>query len=398
MREPFTPATWSVGEKELLAARRRWMRAGYSAILRCADTEGIGMRGFLEVGDKTQRQLVGKTAIEFYRDSLGLTEDSIDTFFGVTNLGVVGSGFDYEVARYTRATSVSAEQYRCPLIDHVHAAGYQNGDKALQDLSLWCDMYDNFESAAVAPSVGMIHSHCLGLGDHQCRWYIEILDPKEVREDDEHIHDYLGRMRESRRGRGDGPWVIDGKTPEDIDRITRENVQLSEDDQDKLWPTTLEKLEQGVLVSSRIGSASLLIAGELLGWDSFVERMEEKEGPILTQAAKETAEERGIYGDTPQAGAVLHEALTLGTLFGPYEIEESTEDRVVASCATCPLVEAGRESGLEDPCSEVSVYCSAAATYEVQALSKDLSQTYTACLGKGDSVCRWVIEKKDSAA
>jgi hypothetical protein len=93
MRTRYAPETWEVSVKELREAVLRWQRMGFSAIFRCVETEGVGMKKFLEVADKTQRDLVGKTAVEFYVDGLGLKGDNMDTFFGVTNLGVVGSGF-----------------------------------------------------------------------------------------------------------------------------------------------------------------------------------------------------------------------------------------------------------------------------------------------------------------
>jgi predicted hydrocarbon binding protein len=41
----------------------------------------------------------------------------------------------------------------------------------------------------------------------------------------------------------------------------------------------------------------------------------------------------------------------------------------------------------------ISTWCSAARTYEAQVIDKDITQTYTHCLAKGDSICRFVIEK-----
>lgn len=394
MRTRYAPETWEVSVKELREAVLRWQRMGFSAIFRCVETEGVGMKKFLEVADKTQRDLVGKTAVEFYVDGLGLKGDNMDTFFGVTNLGVVGSGFDYEVNRTFTETSVSAEQYRCPLMDEIMAAGYDVGDPAIQDVSLWCDMYDNFESAAVAPSIGMIHSHCLGRGDKCCRWYIEVLDPEVRRKEGEHVYDYLSRMRDSYRAKGDEPWVIDGLPPEEVERLTRENVKVTEDQQDLLWETLDEKLKQGVLVSSRNGACSTLIAGELLGWDVFIDRMAEKEGKILTEDARTKCNELGIHGDSAIAGYDLFRALRLGMLYGPYKVEEKTPEKVVCSCDHCPLIEAGLESELGAACKNVMPHCSAVATYQMQALDKDLTQTFTHCLGKGDDRCRFVIEKK----
>ena len=51
------------------------------------------MRKFIELADVTQRDLVGKVAKDFYAEELGLTEDTLDTFMIVTNLGITGCRF-----------------------------------------------------------------------------------------------------------------------------------------------------------------------------------------------------------------------------------------------------------------------------------------------------------------
>ena len=398
MRETFNPDSWTVDVDRLVEARRRYMRAGYSAMFRCVETPGVGMRNFLDVADRTQRELVGRTAREFYLVELGIEEDNLEAFFGVTNVGVVGAGFDYEVNRYANETAVSAEQYRCPLIDHATSAGYPIGHEVYQDMSLWCDTYDNFESAAVATSVAMAHSHCLGKGDHQCRWYIEKVDPAVLRKGDEHIYDYLARMRDSyRAAEPGGPWVIDGLDAAEIDRITRENVEVSEVDQDKLYPTVIDKLEQGVLISVRIAASNLAIAASLQGWDTVIAGMEDKEGPILVAAARQRADQDGIYGFSPAAAHALHVSLNVATGVGPFMVEEQTDTRVVATSEHCPLTEAAVESGLGDYVAGLMAYKGAVATYEARAVSPDFRVTYTHCRSQGDDTCRYVIEKTPAA-
>lgn len=368
MRERYSPDVWEVTSKELEEARMRWMRASWSAIIRCAEADGAGIKKFIERADTTQRAIVAKTAVEDYCAGLGLEELDLNTFFGVTNAGVAGSGFNHEVNRIFEDKLVSAEQYRCPLMDEILEAGYEVGDPLLEDVSLWCDMYDNFESAACAPSVAMTHSHCLGRGDKQCRWFIEDIPKEQRRQEGEGIYEYLSRQRDFYRAKGDGPWVIDGLCPDEIDRITRENVKVTEDQQDELWPTLDGKLEWGVTVSYRIATASILNAGGLLGWDKFVDMMAEKEGPILTKDALKKAKELGIYGFTAVAAFDLYRALRLGSQFEEPVVEEKTADKVVASCKSCPICTAGPEVGLADELKNVSCYCEAVANYQNAAL------------------------------
>lgn len=402
MREPYDPQAAVIDVDTLTEARRRYMRAGYSALFRCVEDPSIGMRRFLEVADSTQRELVGKVAVEYYSRELGMTEDNLATFFGITNVGVVGSGFDYEVNRWDRPTSVSAEQYRCPLIDHATAAGYPIGHRVYDDMSLWCDTYDNFESAAVTPSVAMAHSHCLGRGDHQCRWFIEKIEPERRRKDDEHIFDYLARMRDEYRATtpGDGgPWVIDGLDPAEIDRITRENVGVSEADQDKLFPTPEEKLTQGVLVSARIAGSSIGIAARLMGWDRLIAGMAEKEGAVLTAEARRKANSLGIYGTTAKAAADLHRALNVAMGGGEIRFTEESTERVVGEWESFPLGEALLEAGLADQLGGFKDYLTAAATYECAALGPGISFEFTECTAsENGSTCKFVIESSPVAA
>ena len=378
-----------------LEARTRWGTMALSAILRCAGTEGIGMRHFLELADVTQRKLVGGIAKEFYADQMGLVEDSLKTFIEVTYHGVTGCGFDYEVDAGSTEERCKMEQVRCPIINHAHLAGYNNGDAELHDLSAWCDTYDNFESAAVAPSTVMVHSHCLGRNDRSCRLFMEPLPKNQARGESEPIYDYITRLRDQYRAADpSGPWVIDGKTEDEIEQLRIEALIPAVEIQDELTPTWEAKAKMGSEIWGRIGAVSTIMAGELLGWDEFVSSMSDKQGPLLKKVARDKAEDAGITGDSPKDAARLHEALIAGQGYAGYEISEENDNRLCGSCGNCPIIEWGVEGGMAKGTKSVMQWCSAARTYEAQALSPDLTHTYTKCLGKGDDVCQWVIEKR----
>lgn len=381
-------------EDQYTKSRERWGAMALSAIMRCAGREDVGFRKFLELADTTQRELVGKVAKEFYAKEFNLMEDSIETFFKVTSLGVVGCGFEYEVDAGSTDEKLKAEQYRCPIVDHAHMAGYKNGDSEFDDLGLWCDTYDNFESAAVAPSQGMVHSHCIGRNDRMCRWYIETLEPEVQRQEGEHIYDYTHRMRaEYRERQPDGPWVLDGKTQEETDQLVQDNVSVAHRLQDEIAPTWRDKNRLGSDIWGRIGAVSTVMAGKLLGYDNYVDTMSEKQGPNLQIFARERAEECGITGDSVNDAVSLHNALIVGQGFGAYEINQKSTECIEGACTKCPIAEWAGEAGMAEEAKGISTWCSAARTYEAQVIDENISHTYTHCLANGDAVCRWVIEK-----
>ena len=79
-----------------------------------------------------------------------------------------------------------------------------------------------------------------------------------------------------------------------------------------------------------------------------------------------------------------------------YEIDAGiTDDKYIAVQYKCPIVEYGQAANLGEAAESVINWCSAARTYEAQAIDKNIKHTYTHCLGKGHKICRWVIEKQE---
>lgn len=380
--------------QELHDSRLRWGAMGFSAIMACAAKKEIGIRRFIELADNTQRTLVATVAKDYYAGELGLTEDSLENFLTVTNLGITGAGFDYEVLAEDTETRCVLEANRCPLVDYANMVGYENGDPAMDDLSLWCDTYDNFESEAVTPSQGLIHSHCIGKGDKYCRIICETIDPEEAREDDEHIYDYTARMRKAQQTkRPGGPWVMDNKSPDVIVDMIRDFVGSSVQVQSQIAPTLYDRKRHGSELQGRIGAASVLMAGKLMGWDEFIQVIPDKHGLALRKAAQEKREAIGITESSASDAATLHLALTKGQEFESLKIDSENTNRVEGSCSKCPIVQWGEESGLGDETNHLMAWCTAARTQEAQVIASDLTHTYTHCIGRGDDACRWVIEK-----
>ena len=383
-------------EDQFLKARARWGTMAMSAIMRCAGKPEIGFRNFLELADKTQRELVGRVAREFYVKEMGLEGDTLETFFKVTGLGVTGCGFEYEVDAGCTDEALKCEQYICPIVEHAKMAGYKIGDAEFDDLGLWCDTYDNFESAAVAPSQGMVHSHCIGRNDRMCRWYIETIPPEKQRQPDEHIYDYTYRMRAEYRDRHpDGPWVLDGKTQEETDQLVAENLKPTHEYQNTIADNWRDKNKIGADIWGRIGAVSTVMAGKLMGYEEYVNTMPDKQGPNLQDAARERAAEVGITGNTVNDAVALHNALIAGQGFGGYEINQKSATCVEGACTHCPIVAWAGEADMAEDAKGISTWCSAARTYEAKTIDENINHTYTHCLANGDSACRWVIEKAE---
>ena len=380
--------------QELHDARNRWGAISASAILKCAETEGIGIRKLIEIADTTQRYPVALVAKEYYGEQFGLTEDTLETFIQITNMGITGAGFNFEMFVGRTENGVTAEQFRCPLIDYGQQAGYEVGHPAYEEHSLWCDTYDNFESAAVAPTQAMVHTHCLGRGDKSCRLYMEAIDEEHRRQEGEHIHDYLKRMRDTWRDRKpDGPWLVDRYSKDVQEELARENWAGITESQNQIAPTLYDKKKRSIEIQGRIGASSLLIAGHLLGWDRMVSSMSEREGPALQKEASARIKSHNIKGNTASDAAELHLRLVKGMGFGEYEVTKKSENYVTGSCTSCPIVTYGKESGLNEEIKNVSKWCSAARTFEAQTINENLTHSYTRCIGKGDKECRWIIDK-----
>lgn len=379
---------------DLHDARTRWGTMALSAILGCAASREVGMRKFIELADVTQRDLVGKVAKDFYAEELGLTEDTLDTFMTVTNLGISGCGFDNEALAEESEERVVLEATTCPIVHHANLAGYENGNPAMDDLSLWCDTYDNFESAAVSPSQGLIHSHCIGKGDRYCRIICETIKPEDRRKEGEHIYDYTARLRKAQQEfKPDGPWVLDDKPPELVQDLIRDLVSGSVQVQSQIAPTLYDRRQMGADIWGRVGAVSTLMAGKLMGWQTLIASVPDKLGSALKKAARQKVEQLGIESHTVKDVANLHLSLIKGQGFGDYRIEEESGTCVKASCDKCPIIEWGHEAGLDDEAKHISNWCTAARTQEAQVISTNITHTYTDCIGKGDDVCRWVIEK-----
>ena len=109
----------------------------------------------------------------------------------------------------------------------------------------------------------------------------------QARGGNEHIYDYITRLRDQYRAADPGaPWVIGGKTDEEIERLRVKTITPGENMQDDLTPTWEEKIKMEAEIWGRIGAVSTLMAGELLGWDKFVSSMSKKQEPLLKKAAK----------------------------------------------------------------------------------------------------------------
>ena len=386
----------SLSALQYMEARSRWGAMGLSAILRCAETKNVGMRKFLELADNTQRELVGRVAKEYYATELGLVEDELKTFEAVTAIGITGCGFEYEIDAGITDDKYIAVQYKCPIVDNAHRAGYENGDSAFRDLGLWCDTYDNFESNAVAPSQIMVHSHCLGRNDTNCKLFMQSAPEGLERKPGEHLYDYTARMRDKwREDYPDTASFTEGKSPAELEEGSAELRKLTAIEQDKVAPSLVDKKKMGAQIWGRIGAVSTLMAGKLLGWDRFVESMKEKQGPCLTRAAREKADDLGIEGNTVHDAVALHQSLINGQEFGAYDVNAISKNRIEGTCTKCPIVEYGQAANLAEAAESVINWCSAARTYEAQAIDKNIKHTYTHCMGKGHKICRWVIEKQE---
>jgi len=96
-----------------------------------------------------------------------------DTLRDAATLAVIsytGLGFDkHKLIRYTDKAVEGIADW-CPIVQVANEMGL---DKKIEDVSLWCDFYHNFDVHAVNPNFQLVHTHCLGRSDKYCRFVIE---------------------------------------------------------------------------------------------------------------------------------------------------------------------------------------------------------------------------------
>ena len=148
-------------------AVRIWNHICTATILAAAELLGWGE--FLNlVSEKLKRgftEAAGALKRDF--DIIGYSlRDACRMYTGVSS----ACGFDkHHIIEYSDRRIEGVADW-CPIIDSAKNLG---AGKIVEEMSLWCDLYNNFNIHAVSPTSQQVFTHCLGRGDQYCRFIME---------------------------------------------------------------------------------------------------------------------------------------------------------------------------------------------------------------------------------
>jgi hypothetical protein len=352
-----------------------WHRFSWGGVLRAAEV--LGWEKWILAIEERQSEGVTKAAADF-RKQLGLTTNDMDAMAVVANAGVIGVGFlGHRTIEHTLEREVGMADW-CPMIQGARDMGMQDSP-AMQDFMLWCDTYDNYETRATSPDIWFTHTHCMGRGDKYCRYCVDYRSDVVKG----NFYETLKSLRDTKRAEAE----VDGDPAAEF----APGIGLPQ----PLVVQTLtdeEKLTTGVRIQRRIGTATIVIAAHLMGWDRWLEGMKENEIPRLKERSRNLGTKWGVSGTTARDATILMLCGMMGSGFDDHQVIDWTTNRCEGCARTCPLVESAKESGLEGELENMSLWCDAWHTANASAMNADINVTFTHCLGRGDALCRWVVE------
>jgi len=359
---------------------RKWHRFSWSDVLKVAEVVGWE-KWILEL---ERRQKAGiQDAANRYREQQGVTGSDLDSVTMVSVTGITGIGFDYAtIIEHTDEREVGMQR-GCPIVQGIRDFGYED-HPLVEDMMLWCDTYDNMEVRATSSDIWFTHTHCLGRGDKYCRFCIDSRDVLPG----ENYYGTLSRLRDVKRQEAEeeaGGDVGNLWAPAFAVLKKLESAGLSQEQQ----------LRMGNQIQARIAVSTILIGSELIGWERFINGMIEKQIPKIREMARNVGTKWGITGTTARDGAVLMNIGMSGMGFDDHQIVRWSRNRVEGVARTCPIVDLARQSGLEDRLEGISLWCSAWHTADAGAMNRTVSCTFTHCLGRGDKLCRWIVESDE---
>lgn len=358
----------------LYQATRIWSRLARSGAIRAA--EAVGWEKWILTMEARQSEGVKKAATD-HRKELGVTGHDMAAVSAISAAGVPGCGFDWHrVTELTDKVMIGTAD-GCPVIQSAREMGMADSP-AMEEISLCCDMYDNFETRATSPDVWFTHTHCLGRGDKYCKFFV---DYRKGPEPGENFYQTLKRLRDTKRK--------ESPDPEKYFAPGYFNVQVLD-----RW-SRQKNLELGVRCERRIAVGQVIMAADLNGWEKWINGMTEVEGPRLAEFARERAAKYGVTGSTALDASILHHLGMMGCGFDDHQVISCTAKRVEGVARSCPIVQSAKELGMEGSLGEISLWCDAYRNFEVHAANKNLWITHTHCLGRGDKLCRWIIEEMD---
>jgi hypothetical protein len=326
-----------------------------------------------EFHEPVKREMTKVKAKDY--DIAGDTAREIKRQTGHNSIGVGFTSHQYVEYADERVEGIG---HSCPLIDGIDALELL--DKA-ENMSLWCDCYDNFSVHTRNPDMWYVHAHCLARGDAHCRFTIE---PNDGVKPGENHFQTLKRLRDEKHEEllkiSPVPQTVGFHIAEEMGNFSQESL-----------------LERAVGRLAEIMIPTILVAVQELGWEGAVDKIwGEKLGERFTQVGTRIRHEFGITGHTLIDAAVVDTLDWQGSGWGKRQFVYLSPEKVEGISSTCPWIDSAKEMGMEDKIGELSLVCDAYHNCLAQATNPDIKYVHTHCLGRGDKYCRFIAEKRSS--
>ena len=128
----------------------------------------LGWKDFINTIAEKQAYGFRKAAADRKRE-FNVVGDALEDASAVAAMGYIGWFDTHQIVDF-KPDRIEGCGQTCPLVDTAKAMGLEDN---MEDMSLWCDFYHNFNVKAVHPERNLTHTHCLGRGDKQCRFVIK---------------------------------------------------------------------------------------------------------------------------------------------------------------------------------------------------------------------------------
>lgn len=292
-----------------------------------------------------------------------------------------GCGFTGGAVQYYDEDRVEGMAYWCPQVAMLEEMGLECGN-----LGIWCDSFDGCIMTACKPNLSYTHVYCLADGDKVCRHIVE-----EVKEP-------FMKNPEFTRARKPGEpslyETIMGNKAEKKTRFAPEPDCYDLPNWRTLpWLTAEYNNEQiekrGCETKWHIATDALILGGHLLGWQKFINVVNDEHTPGYTRAANQRRLDINLLTKDLRQAANL---VFFGMAGLPFEhrLTKYTPKQILGYAEKCPIAEAAAEMGVD--AADVSLWCDYYKNIEVHSVNPEYNITHTHCIAAGDPYCRFIIE------
>lgn len=348
----------------------------------------IGWEKYLAAMEKKQGPVSTALNAKFVKE-LGVKTHTCFDIRLLNGYTVLGGGFFEKGGGFVEFSDKYEETVMnwCPQVQ----ANYDMGFTEPFDFDNWCDVYNLSLARALNPNVQYVHVNCPQRGDKCHRGIIEYCKDKEPilnydrKEGDkgESIYQKITRHKNEKR-------AALKKLPEWAPSVP---FMVLGQNFGSLSNLSIEEIERlGAKLNFKTCIGSVLVAGDTLGWEKFINLIGEKQSWGWTQAADNRRLSYGILGHTLRDAAALVVSAYAGLPFDSHRLTKYTDEQIEGIADWCPIVEQANEMKL-DKLEDLSLWCDFYHNFDVHAANPEFQQVHTHCLGRGDKYCRFVIDK-----